>query len=157
MVDFLYDLDARLWWYSVSAEFAAFIVVVAAIEFVCQGTVALWYMNGSNLEVVLCLARGVRAEKQSVDGVGLVWGARERAVRGRSLEQASTHDSLSGNHWHVKLGQSNACVMTRSYRYGAFFFLGEINTHSVIGWYGETVLLTMFCTPARIKSFSSRR
>ena len=53
-------------------------------------------MNGSDLEVALCLARGVRAEKQSVDGVGLVRGPRERAIRGRSLEQTSTHDSLSG-------------------------------------------------------------
>lgn len=35
----------------------------------------------------------------------------------------ATYDSLSGNHWHVKLGQSRAWVMTRSYKYGAFFFL----------------------------------
>ena len=81
MVDFLYDLDPRLGWNSVSAEFATLVVVVAAIKLVCRGGVALRYMNGGDLEVVLCLARGVRAEKQSVDGVGLVWRAAEWLVR----------------------------------------------------------------------------
>ena len=83
MIDFLYDLDARLGWDSVSAEFATFVVVVAAIKFVCQGAIALWYMDGGDLKVILSLARRVRTEKQSVDSVGLVWRARERFVRGR--------------------------------------------------------------------------
>ena len=33
-----------------------------------------------------------------------------------------THLSLSGSHWQVRDGQSRACVMTRSYRKGEFFF-----------------------------------
>lgn len=66
-----------------SAEFATLVIVVAAIELVCQWAVACWYMHGGNLEVVLCLARGVRAEKQSVDGIGLVWRAVEGFVNGR--------------------------------------------------------------------------
>lgn len=83
MVDFLYDLDPRLGRNSVSAEFATLVIVVAAIDLVCRGAITLRYMNGGDLEVVLCLARGVRAEKQSVDGVGLVWRTVERLVRGR--------------------------------------------------------------------------
>lgn len=137
MVDFLYDLDPRLGRNSVSAEFATLVVVVAAIDLVCRGAIALRYMNGGDLEVVLCLARGVRAEKQSVDGVGLVWRTVERLVRGREPRTDDTHDSLSGNHWHVRLGQSNACVMTRSYRYGAFFFLKRKNAQ-ISSLYGKT-------------------
>ena len=123
MIDLLYDLDAWLGWDSVAAEFATLVVIVAAIELVCQGAVALRDMNGGDLEVVLRLARGVRTEKQSVDGVGLVLRAGERFVRERERRTRNTYDSLSGNHWQVRLGQSNACVTTRSYRYGAFFFL----------------------------------
>ena len=86
MVDFLYDLDPRLGWDGVSAEFATLVIVVTPIELVCQGAVALRYMNGGDLEVVLCLARSVRAEKQSVDGVGLVRRAVGRLVRGRKQQ-----------------------------------------------------------------------
>lgn len=66
-----------------SAEFATLVIVIAAIKLVCEGAVALRYMDGGNFEVVLCLTRGVRAEKQSVDGVGLVWRAVEGFIRGR--------------------------------------------------------------------------
>lgn len=82
MVDFLYDLYARLGWDGVSAEFATLVVVVGAIELVRQGAVTLRYMNGGDLEVVLGLARCVRAEKQSVDSVGFVGRAGGQFVRG---------------------------------------------------------------------------
>lgn len=53
---------------------------------------------------------------------------------------------MSGNHWHVRLGQSSAWVMTTSYKYGAFFFLyrmcepGDNKAEAHEG-------ITMFCTP----------
>lgn len=71
-----------------SAEFTTLVVVVAAIELVCQGAVAFRYMNSGDLEVVLLLTRSVRAEKQSVDGVGLVWRAIEGFVREKASNKA---------------------------------------------------------------------
>lgn len=70
------------------------------------------------------LAGGVSPKEQAVSGVGLVGRSLTGLDRGwLERRECNTYDSLSGNHWHVKLGQSRACVMTRSYRYGAFFFL----------------------------------
>ncbi len=82
-------------------------------------------MDGRDLEVVLRLAGGVRAEEETVDSIWFVW----RSGRGvhssirRLCRGESTDDSLSGNHWHVRLGHDNAEVITTSYRYGEFFFL----------------------------------
>ena len=75
--------------------------------------------------VILSLTGGVRAEEEAVGVVG--FGGLARVEEGDEWrvpgERATTHDSLSGNHWQVRLGQSSACVITTSYRYGAFFFL----------------------------------
>lgn len=46
-----------------SAELATFVIVVAAIKLFCQLAIAFWYMDGGDLKVVLCLARGMRADK----------------------------------------------------------------------------------------------
>lgn len=107
MIDFLYDLDPRLGWNSVSAEFTTFVVVVVAIELVCQWAVALRYMNGGDLEVILCLTRGVCAEKQSVDGVRLVWRAvegfvREREPRTRQDARFFVWEPLACQTWPVQ-------------------------------------------------------
>lgn len=73
MIDFLDDLDAGLGRDCVTAEFAALVVVVRAVEPICgPAVVALRKVYGSDLEVVLCLPGRVRPEKQPVDSIGLV-------------------------------------------------------------------------------------
>jgi hypothetical protein len=62
-----------------------------------------------------------------------------------------TYVSLSGNHWHVRLGQSSACAMTRSYRYGEFFFLYEGQPVPCL----HRSTRTRFCIPGYM--FSTRR
>lgn len=57
------DLDTRLGRDGVATEFATFIVVISAVEFVGGRAVAFRYLDGRDLEVVLSLAGGVRAEK----------------------------------------------------------------------------------------------
>ncbi|SRR5713226_9178665 len=89
--------------------------------------------------------------------VGLVWRAGSRIAcqsndRGGNMgeigivrEREVAHDSLSGNHWQVRLGQSRACVIMRSYRYGAFFFLLKYVHKSTYMW---DRFPTISCTPA---------
>lgn len=40
----------------------------------------------------------------------------------KSQQMLITYLVTSGNHWAVRLGHSSACVITRSYRNGVFFF-----------------------------------
>lgn len=75
VIDFLNDVDARLWRDGVATELATLVVVVRAFELIGGGAViALWEMYFSDLEVILCLAGRVRAEQKAVDGVGLIRG-----------------------------------------------------------------------------------
>lgn len=73
----------------------------------------------------------MRSQKQAVDGVRFVrWSDKILKANTRKI-MGSPYDSLSGNHWHVKLGQSSAWVITTSYRYGAFFFLDNGGLHGM--------------------------
>ena len=86
MVDALNYLDARRGGQRVAAELAPLIVVVAPVEAVRRGAVvALWKVDGGNLEVVLGLPRRVRAKKDAVDSVGLVRGSGNSSIDGRTL------------------------------------------------------------------------
>ena len=63
MVDFLYDMNARLWRDGVATELAPLVVVISAVEFVRRGTVvAFREVYFRDLEVVLGLAGRVCAE-----------------------------------------------------------------------------------------------
>lgn len=74
MVDFLDDLDARLGRNGMSSELATLVIVVGTVELVRVGAlVAFGELHLRDLEVVLRLAGGVRAEEQAVDRVRLVW------------------------------------------------------------------------------------
>ena len=112
MVDALHDADARLCrGERVAAELAALLVVRAAVEDVRAWSAARGDLYSRDLQVVGRLARRVRAEKQAVDRVWLVgrpgW-EREISSRGGRVDGCTAHDSLSGNHWQVRLGQSSA-------------------------------------------------
>lgn len=72
VIDSLYDLYARLRWNDVATEFAPFVVIVSTVELVGQRARAFGYLDGCDLQVVLCLARGVRAQQQSMDAIRLV-------------------------------------------------------------------------------------
>ena len=131
MVYPLHDIDARLCRRQrVPAELAALLVVRPAVEHVRTRPGARWDLHGRDLEVVSRLSGRVGAQQQAVGRVGLVGGAARGVVivsssgkKGGGLGPQDAHVSLSGNHWQVRLGQSSAWVIIRSYRYGAFFFL----------------------------------
>ena len=83
MDDFLCDLDARRRGDRVPAKLATLVIVRATVEDVRAGTSALGDLDGRNLEIVGSLAGGMRPEKNTVGGVGLVWSA------GRSVGKES--------------------------------------------------------------------
>lgn len=73
VVDLLNDVDARLWRDGMAPQLAAVVVVVGAIEFVCRWTIITFgKVDFRDLEVVLSLTRGVRAEEEAVDRVRLI-------------------------------------------------------------------------------------
>ena len=76
VVDPLHDVDARLArGERVSAELAPLVVVRAAVEDVRAWPGARGDLHRRDLQVVRCLTGRVRAEKQAVRRVGLVWRA----------------------------------------------------------------------------------
>jgi len=125
VIDTLYDLDFRRRRFGVAAKFTCGIVWVQR-----RGVRSFRDVNRRDLEVILRLSRGMCSKEKSMDSVGLICRPVTNSQLTYEIEEAKrlkhqTYVSLSGNHWHVSVGQSNACVMTRSYRYGAFFFLRE--------------------------------
>lgn len=73
MVDLLNDLNPGLWWEGVATELAPFVVIVRTVKPVSRPTViTLREMYGGDLEIVLCLAGRMCAEKQAVDSVWLI-------------------------------------------------------------------------------------
>jgi len=83
VVDPLHDVDPRLARRQrVPAQLAPFVVVRAAVEHVRAGTPgARGDLHGRDLEVVRCLAGGVRSEQQAVRRVGFIWGPERAAWR----------------------------------------------------------------------------
>jgi hypothetical protein len=85
-----------------------------------------------NDELVLRLARRVRAQQQAVERIVRIGRSRQATVQKigdrvtkrtrRERRRKGTNVSTSGNHWHVRDGQVSACVRTWSYRNGVFFF-----------------------------------
>ena len=81
MIDPLCHFDSGLNGDTVSPEFSTFIVIVPSVEFIGgRRVIAFGEVDGSYLEVILCLTGGVRAEEEAVDGVGLVWRSK-RLIR----------------------------------------------------------------------------
>ena len=73
VVDFLDNVDTRLWRDGMATELAALVIVVRPVEFICGGAIiTLREVYFGNLEVVLGLAGRVRAEQEAMDCVGLV-------------------------------------------------------------------------------------
>jgi hypothetical protein len=58
----------------VAAQFTSVVVVVCAIEFIRAAcwVIAFGYLDGGDLEVVLCLAGGVGSKEEAVGCVGFV-------------------------------------------------------------------------------------
>ena len=105
-------------------------VVVGGVEL----RVVVGDLHAGDDQVVLLVGR-VRAQDEPVDGVVLplgparghkAGGQRERGARrwaaGAAGRSASAYRLTSGSHCTVRLGHSSACVITRSYRKGVFFF-----------------------------------
>lgn len=120
MVDPLNDLDAGLGRDGMAAQLAPLVVIIGAVKSVRRGAiVSFWKLDSGYLQIILGLAGSVGSQQQSVGRIGLAGWPIINPMRGalpRPRRDNETYDSLSGNHWHVRLGQSRACVMTTSYK-----------------------------------------
>lgn len=117
MIDSLGYLDSGLRRERVATELASLVVVVSTVEPVGGAAIITFRkVHSGDLEIILCLTGRVSTQQETMHRVRLIRGPVVSVSDKTYEQQTSTYDSLSGNHWHVRLGQSSACVMTTSYK-----------------------------------------